>query len=394
MNQTPSGERMHIAFFGRRNAGKSSLMNAFIGQELSVVSPVMGTTTDAVYKAMELLPLGPVVLIDTPGLDDTGELGEKRIRKTKEVMRKTDIAVLVAEAGKFLGEMEKELLSLFERKKMPCLIVYNKADLLSEIPKNSENELWVSAKTGLHIRELKERVAALFPHEKETSPVDGFVQAGDTVVLVVPIDKSAPKGRLILPQQQVIRGILDAGAVSLVCRETELAEALQKLAAPPSLVITDSQVFGKVNEILQKSVPLTSFSILMACYKGDISLLTNGAAAIEDLKDGDHVLICEGCTHHRQCEDIGTVKLPKMIRNHTKKELMFSFTSGGEFPEDLSPYKMVVHCGGCMLNRREILYRLECCKEQSVPVTNYGVLLAYLNGILERVMTETTDSGS
>lgn len=388
MNQTPTGERTHIAFFGRRNAGKSSLMNAFTGQELSIVSPSKGTTTDAVYKAMELLPLGPVVLIDTPGLDDAGELGEKRIGKAKEVMRKTDLAIIVADACEPLGELEKELLAEFEKRKIPCLLVFNKADLLQKTPEGEGNApLYVSAKTGLHITELKERTAALFPKEKERSPIDGFVQAGDTVILVVPIDKSAPKGRLILPQQQVIRGILDIGALGFVCRETELAEALKKLAAPPSLVITDSQVFGKVDAILPESVPLTSFSILMANYKGDISLLAEGAAAVDHLKDGDHVLICEGCTHHRQCEDIGTVKLPNLIRRHTKKELTFSFASGVEFPEDVSSCRLVVHCGGCMLNRREMLYRLECCREQGVPVTNYGVLLAYLNGILKRVVT-------
>lgn len=387
MNQTPSGERIYIAFFGRRNVGKSSLVNAFTGQELSVVSKTAGTTTDAVYKAMELWPLGPVVLIDTPGLDDVGELGEKRIRKAEQVMRKADIAIVTADVQEPLGDMEKELLSAFEKKKIPCLLVWNKADLLEEVPEESGNILYVSAKTGFHIRELKEKAAALLPEDTAEKPLIGdLLSAGDTVVLVVPIDAGAPKGRLILPQQQVIRGILDAGAISLVCRDTELEKAMQKLVSPPKLVVTDSQVFDRVNRIVPGSVPLTSFSILMARYKGDLPLLAAGAAAIERLRDGDRVLISEGCTHHRQCEDIGTVKLPDLIRRYTKSEPEFSFTSGTEFPTDVSSYRMVVHCGGCMLNRREMNYRLECCREQGVPVTNYGVLIARLNGILERTL--------
>lgn len=385
MNQTPMGERVHIAFFGRRNAGKSSLMNAFTGQELSIVSPSKGTTTDAVYKAMELLPLGPVVLIDTPGLDDAGELGEKRIVKAKEVMRKIDIAIVVADAQMPLGEIEKELLAEFAKRKIPCLLVFNKADLLREIPKEEGGVLYVSAKTGWHIHALKERVAILFPKEEtEKSLIGDLLAEGDMALLVVPIDSGAPKGRLILPQQQMLRAILDAGAIGLVCKDTELQEALQKLAAPPKFVITDSQVFDKVNKIVPKSVPLTSFSILMARYKGNLPLLAEGVKAVEQLKDGDKVLICEGCTHHRQCEDIGTVKLPNMIRRYTKVEPLFSFTSGVEFPTDVSSYKLVVHCGGCILNRKEVLYRLECCKQQGVAVTNYGVLIAYLHGILER----------
>lgn len=437
MNETPAGERVHIAFFGRRNVGKSSLINAFIGQELSVVSETAGTTTDAVYKAMELLPLGPVVLIDTPGLDDIGELGEKRIRKTRQVMRKTDIAIVVADGTVPLCETERELISEFEGRGVPWLLVYNKEDLAEKLPEggradltekfpeegrtdlpeefteggrtdfpeefpeegrtdpseklpaeNREDErtLWVSAATGFHIRELKERVAAMLPERDGERPlVEDLLSAGDTVVLVVPIDKGAPKGRLILPQQQVIRGILEAGAFAFVCRDTELGGTLRKLTAPPKLVITDSQVFEKVNQIVPKSIPLTSFSILMARYKGDLNLLAEGASAVEGLQDGDRVLICEGCTHHRQCEDIGTVKLPNLIRRHTKAEPEFSFTSGTEFPTDLSSYRLVVHCGGCMLNRREMQYRLACCRGQGVPVTNYGVLIAYLSGILERV---------
>ena len=423
MNRTPSGERVHIAFFGRRNVGKSSLMNAFTGQELSVVSQTPGTTTDAVYKAMELLPLGPVVLIDTPGLDDTGELGEKRVQKAEQAMRKTDIAIVVADGTVPLCKAERELISEFEKREIPWLLVFNKEDLTEKLPGKTGDDakiLRVSAKTGFHIRELKERVAAMLPGEAAERPLIGdLLKTGDTVVLVVPIDAGAPKGRLILPQQQVIRGILEAEAFAFVCRDTELKAALGKLASPPRLVVTDSQAFDKVNHILPASVPLTSFSILMARYKGDLDLLVEGAAAVERLKDGDRVLICEGCTHHRQCEDIGTVKLPGMIRRYmmsgTKPDRCisgggegsrslqceggqnvcgqadagspeFSFVSGTEFPTDVSSYKMVVHCGGCMLNRREMRYRLERCRKQGVPVTNYGVLIAYLNGILERVM--------
>lgn len=387
MNQTPAGERVHITFFGRRNVGKSSLMNAFTGQELSVVSDTAGTTTDAVYKAMELLPLGPVVLVDTPGLDDSGELGEKRVSRAKQAMRKTDIAIVAAQAGEPLGATERELLAAFQREKIPCLLVYNKADLLAEVPEGDGKTLWVSAKTGFHIRELKERAAALLPGDVSGKPLIGdLLSEEDTVVLVVPLDAGAPKGRLILPQQQVIRGILEAGAFAVVCRDTELEEALRRLASLPKLVVTDSQVFDRVNRIVPESVPLTSFSILMARYKGDLVLLAEGAAAVENLRDGDKVLICEGCTHHRQCGDIGTVKLPNLIRRCTGVSPQFSFVSGTEFPTDVSSYKLAVHCGGCMLNRREMRYRLECCREQGIPVTNYGVLIAYLNGILERVM--------
>ena len=402
MNQTPAGERVHIAFFGRRNVGKSSLMNAFTGQELSVVSPVEGTTTDAVYKAMELLPLGPVVLIDTPGLDDSGELGEKRVRKALEVMRKTDIAIVVADGTVPLGEAERELIPEFERKGIPWLLVYNKEDLAEKVSADEETvlpekgmagerTLRVSAKTGFHIRELKERVAALVPGDVEKPLIGDLLSEGDTVVLVVPLDAGAPKGRLILPQQQVIRGVLEAGASALVCRDSELEKTLQKLVSPPRLVVTDSQVFDRVGRIVPESVLLTSFSILMARYKGDLAQLAEGAKAVERLGDGDRVLICEGCTHHRQCEDIGTVKIPNLIRRYTGNkqsvcEPEFSFTSGTEFPTDVSSYKLVVHCGGCMLNRREMQYRLERGREQGVPVTNYGVLIACLNGILDRAV--------
>lgn len=425
MDRTPAGERVHIAFFGRRNVGKSSLMNAFTGQEVSVVSPVAGTTTDTVYKAMELLPLGPVVLLDTPGLDDAGELGEKRVQAASRAMRRTDIAVVVAEDAAPLGDMERKLFQEFAGRGIPCLFVYNKADLSGELQEGAgksrgetpekpgtgregtpgkagekqrgvpgeagkerepeKNAIRVSAKTGYHIRELREIVAGMLGAEETTPLVADLVGAGDVVVLVVPLDEGAPKGRLILPQQQVIRELLEAGACSLVCRDTELLEALGKLSAPPRLVITDSQVFDRVESIVPAFVPLTSFSILMARYKGDLGLLLKGAEAVSGLRDGDKVLICEGCTHHRQCEDIGTVKLPRLIRRHTGKEPSFSFTSGGTFPEDVSDCKLVVHCGGCTLNRREMMCRLESCRKQGVPVTNYGVLIAYLNGILERV---------
>ena len=387
MNQTPAGERVHIAFFGRRNAGKSSLVNAFTGQDIAIVSDVKGTTTDPVYKAMELLPLGPVQIIDTPGIDDVGELGQLRVRKTRQVLNKTDLAIVVADATAPLGQAEEELLALIKDKNIPHLLVWNKADLLDTVPAGEGNVLWVSALTGLHVHELKERAAALAKQDGPTQPlVADLLSPGDVAVLVVPIDKAAPKGRLILPQQQTIRDILEAGASALVCRDNELPMTLEKLAAPPRIVITDSQVFGRVSKMVPPSVPLTSFSILMARYKGDLPLAVAGAAAVDSLKDGDKVLISEGCTHHRQCEDIGTVKLPRWIREHTGVEPEFSFTSGTQFPEDLSPYKMVIHCGACMLGEREVKYRLRCCQDQGIPVTNYGILIAYLNGILKRTV--------
>lgn len=383
MNQTPSGERLHIAFFGRRNVGKSSLVNAVTGQEVAIVSDVKGTTTDPVYKAMELLPLGPVQIIDTPGIDDEGELGALRVRRTRQVLNKTDIAILVTDGS--LGPVEEELLCLIREKKIPCLVAHNKADLLETVPKAEGNTIWVSARTGLHIHELKERTAALAGEEKPRPLVSDLLQPGDVAVLVVPIDKAAPKGRLILPQQQTIRDILEAGASALVCRDTELSETLDKLKAPPRLVITDSQVFGKVSKLVPRNVPLTSFSILMARYKADLPQVVAGAGAVDCLRSGDKVLIAEGCTHHRQCDDIGTVKLPNWIRRHTGVEPEFCFVSGGQFPEDLSDYRLVIHCGGCMLSPREIRYRMACCADQGIPVTNYGILIAYLNGILGRV---------
>ena len=387
LNATPAGERVHIAFFGKRNAGKSSLVNAFTGQALSIVSPVKGTTTDPVYKAMELLPLGPVEIIDTPGMDDEGELGALRVERTRQVLRKTDLAILVAQAGAPLGGGEEELLSLIRQRGIPHILAWNKADLIDRVPPAGGNELWVSAKTGLHIQELKEMTARLAAPEENTRPlVSDLLSPGEVAVLVVPIDKAAPKGRLILPQQQVIRDVLEAGASALVCRDTELAITLSRLAAPPKLVITDSQVFPQVAKIVPESVPLTSFSILMARYKGDLLQTVAGAAAVDTLEDGDGVLIAEGCTHHRQCDDIGTVKLPRWIEAHTGKKPKYTFCSGTEFPADLSPYRLVVHCGGCMLNPREMAWRLSQCRWQGVTVTNYGVLIAHLSGILPRTL--------
>lgn len=386
LNQTPSGERIHIAFFGRRNVGKSSLVNAFTGQELAIVSDVKGTTTDPVYKAMELLPLGPVQIIDTPGIDDEGTLGEMRVKRTKQVLNKTDLALVVTDEHG-IGNTENELISIIKAKDIPYIIVHNKSDLLSEIPNGTDNTIWVSAEKGLNITELKELAAKLAAKEEPQRPlVSDLLTIGDVAVLVVPIDKSAPKGRLILPQQQTIRDILEAGASALVCRDTELSETLSRLSSPPKLVITDSQVFGKVSKIVPAEISLTSFSILMARYKGNLPLAVHGAAAVDDLKHGDKVLIAEGCTHHRQCEDIGTVKIPNWIRKHTGIEPEFTFTSGTQFPDDLSQYKMVIHCGGCMLNQREMRYRLRCCEDQGIPVTNYGILIAYLNGILKRTV--------
>lgn len=387
LNATPSGERVHIAFFGRRNAGKSSLVNAFTGQDLAIVSDVKGTTTDPVSKAMELLPLGPVQIIDTPGLDDEGELGTLRVQRTKLVLRKTDLAILVADATAPLGETERELLDLCRARNIPWILVRSKADLLEAIPEAGADTIYVSAKTGYHIHELKELAARLALGTENRRPlVSDLLQPGDTAVLVVPIDKAAPKGRLILPQQQVIRDALEAGAAALVCRETELNAALQGLNAPPKLVVTDSQVFGKVAQIVPESVPLTSFSILMARCKGDLALTVAGAAAVRNLKDGDRVLIAEGCTHHRQCEDIGTVKIPRWLAESTGRTLQYDFCSGVEFPEDLTPYALVVHCGGCTLNPKEMAARQRLAVDQAVPITNYGVLIAAVHGILPRTL--------
>ena len=392
LHATPSGERVHIAFFGRRNAGKSSLVNAFTGQSLAIVSDVKGTTTDPVSKAMELLPLGPVQIIDTPGIDDVGELGALRVEKTKQVLRKTDLAIVVLDATAPMDQADQALLALIKARELPHILAFNKADLLETVPESQENTIYVSAKTGYHIHELKELAASLAQAAAQERPlVRDLLDPGDTAVLVVPIDKSAPKGRLILPQQQVIRDVLEAGAPALVCRDTELSQTLAALAAPPKLVITDSQVFGKVDKLVPPAVPLTSFSILMARYKGDLPLTVAGVAALKTLREGEKVLIAEGCTHHRQCEDIGTVKIPKWLEGYTGKKFQYAFTSGGEFPEDLSSYALVIHCGGCTLNPKEMAARQRLAKEQQVPITNYGVLIAALHGILPRALAPFSD---
>jgi len=382
LNDTPMAERIHIGIFGRRNAGKSSIINAMTGQSLAIVSDVAGTTTDPVYKAMELLPLGPVVMIDTPGLDDEGELGRLRVQKAYQVLNKTDIALVVIDGAQGRTAADDAILERIRKKNIPYLIVKNKCDLSEGA--DGAHEISVSAKTGQHIFALKERVAALVPQEEGGRLVGDLLAENDLAVLVVPIDKAAPKGRLILPQQQTIRDILEAGAAAVVTRDQELSATLQALGKKPRLVITDSQVFGRVSQEVPDDIPLTSFSILMARYKGELAPHVAGARALADLKDGDTVLISEGCTHHRQCEDIGTVKLPRWIEAYTGKQLQFAFTSGREFPDDLSPYRLIVHCGGCMLNEREMKYRLKCAEDQAVPMTNYGICIAEIHGILER----------
>lgn len=399
LNNTPAAERVHIGIFGRRNAGKSSLINALTSQNLAIVSDVKGTTTDPVAKSMELLPLGPVVLIDTPGLDDTGDLGALRVQKAHQTLNKTDIAILVVDASSGVTAEDQRILSRIREKQIPCLVAVNKSDLDSagEIPKLPDSSaievLPVSAKTGQGIEKLKERIAALAPKEEENRRIVGdLLSPGDLVCLVIPIDKAAPKGRLILPQQQTIRDILDTGALALAVRDTELKAALEgqdgRPGFHPALVITDSQAFASVASIVPPQIPLTSFSILFARYKGSLKALAEGARALDTLKKGDHILVSEGCTHHRQCGDIGTVKLPALIRRHTSlaapEDLRFSFTSGTEFPEDLSGYRMVIHCGGCMLNEREMKFRMACARDAGVPMTNYGTAIAHMNGILER----------
>ncbi len=385
MNDTPSGDRIHIGFFGRRNAGKSSLVNAVTGQELSVVSDTRGTTTDPVRKSMELLPLGPVLIVDTPGYDDEGGLGEKRVLKTKQELNRTDVAVLVADATDPLGPCERELLDLFEQKQIPYLIAWNKCDLLGELPEPGAHEIYVSALERFHLEELKEEIGRRVKLEEDKLQLVGdLIHPGDLVLLVIPIDKAAPKGRLILPQQQVIRDVLEADAAAICVKEYELRETMEKLAEPPALVITDSQVFAKVSADVPPEVPLTSFSILMARKKGLLDEAVRGATAIERLEDGDTVLISEGCTHHRQCDDIGSVKIPRWLRNYTGKHLSVETSSGQGFPEDLSPYSLIIHCGGCMLNGREVRYRMKCAQDQGVPITNYGTAIAYFQGILRR----------
>jgi len=387
LNDTPSANRVHIGFFGRRNAGKSSLVNAVTGQDLALVSEVKGTTTDPVYKAMELLPLGPVMIIDTPGIDDEGVLGELRVSRARRVLNKTDVAVLVLDsensANNALFPPEEELIAIFNEKKIPFIIVHNKADISSAAP--LPEALPVSAQTGHNINLLKEKIAALaLTGEPEKRLVADLIHPLDFVVLVIPIDKAAPKGRLILPQQQVIRDILEAGAIAVTVRDFELKDTLARMGTKPALVITDSQAFAHVSAETPPEIPLTSFSILFARYKGWLETAVRGVAALDTLRDGDKILVCEGCTHHRQCDDIGTVKLPRWVRDYTGKEPEFCFRSGGDFPEDLSPYKMVIHCGACMLNEREMQYRRRCAEDQNIPFTNYGTTIAHIQGILQR----------
>lgn len=385
LNETPMANRIHIGIFGKRNAGKSSIINAMTGQSLAIVSDVAGTTTDPVLKAMELLPLGPVVIIDTPGLDDVGELGLMRVQKAYQILNKTDIAVVVIDGSVGVTEEDEKIIERIREKNIPYVVVKNKMDLWEKAEESGENTISVSAATGQNIYELKELIAKQVPKENDSRRIVGdILQQGDFVVLVVPIDSAAPKGRLILPQQQTIRDVLEAGASAIVTRDSELADTLKSLGKKPRMVITDSQVFGKVSKIVPADVELTSFSILMARYKGDLETNVKGARTLEKLRDGDKVLISEGCTHHRQCEDIGTVKMPRWIQEYTGKQLEFHFTSGTEFPLDLTEYALIVHCGGCTLNEREMKYRLKCAEDQNIPMTNYGICIAYMNGILER----------
>ena len=390
LNNTPASERIHIGIFGKRNAGKSSVINAITGQSIAIVSDVKGTTTDPVIKTMELLPLGPVVIIDTPGLDDIGTLGQLRIQKAYQMLNKTDIAIVVIDASIGITEEDKKILDRIKEKDIPYIVVWNKIDLLSHLSEKeqaipAEKQIQISTKTGENILALKKLIAKQAPHSKIVRPlISDLLNPGDFVVLVVPIDSSAPKGRLILPQQQTIRDILDSGSTAIVVKDTELKETIQKLGHLTKLVITDSQVFQQVVAILPPEIPLTSFSILFARYKGNLKTLANGAKALDTLDNEDTILISEGCTHHRQCNDIGTVKLPRLIQKHTGKKINFAFTSGTEFPEDLSPYRMIIHCGGCMLNEREMKYRLKCAEDQHVPITNYGTAIAHMNNILTR----------
>ena len=394
LNETVSAERVHISFFGRRNAGKSSLVNAVTGQNLAVVSDVKGTTTDPVKKSMELLPIGPVVIIDTPGFDDEGALGELRVQKTREILAKTDVAVLVLDATEEMGAQEQEFLALLQEKKLPFVVVKNKVDLVNgEAPAKANGDaiqsaypvIYVSATKNINVKELKDLLGSLAKtKENNKKIVADLLEKGDVVILVTPIDESAPKGRLILPQQQTIRDIIDAGCMAFVCQDTELPQTLASLAKPPKMVITDSQAFGRVSKMVPQEIPLTSFSILFARYKGDLATQVKGAAMLSKLQDGDKILIAEGCTHHRQCGDIGTVKLPNWIQKFSNAKVQIDFTSGGEFPQDVSGYKLIVHCGGCMLNEAEMKHRISLAKEADVPMTNYGVAIAHVNGILKR----------
>ena len=392
LNQTASADRIHIGFFGLRNAGKSSLVNAVTGQALSVVSDVAGTTTDPVKKAMELLPLGPVVIIDTPGLDDEGMLGELRVQKAREVLATVHIAVLVVDATKGLSDLDNTLISLFEERKLPYVIALNKCDLLEAVPTAEGIRHPVSAATGAGVQELKEAIASLAKGTGNTRKlVSDLLAPNDLVVLVIPIDEAAPKGRLILPQQNTIRDILDSHCTVVACQDTELTKTLSMLAVKPALVITDSQAFGRVAKNLPADIPLTSFSILFARYKGDLPSLVRGAAALSRLKDGDKVVIAEGCTHHRQCGDIGSVKIPRWVEQFSGVRPVYTFTSGGEFPADLSDYKLIIHCGGCMLNEKEMAHRMEIAAKAGVPMVNYGVAIAHIHGILRQSLAPFPD---
>ena len=384
LNDTPKSDRIHIGIFGKRNAGKSSIINAITSQNLAVVSKVKGTTTDPVQKAMELLPLGPVMIIDTPGIDDEGELGKMRVEKSYQVLNKTDIALLVVDGNVGLTQCDKDLIEEIKKRKLPYLIILNKSDEVCN-RYDIENSIWVSAETKENIWELKERISKLVPNENMTLKIIGdFLDPEDIVVLVVPIDSAAPKGRLILPQQQTIRDVLEAGAISVVTRDTELSQTLKALGKKPKIVVTDSQAFGKVKNDVPEDILLTSFSILFARYKGDLAEQIKAVKAIDSLKDGDYVLISEGCSHHRQCDDIGTVKIPRWLKEHSGKKINYEFSSGTEFPRDLSKYKAVIHCGGCTLNEKEMKHRIAVAKEQNVPITNYGIFIAYTQGILKR----------
>lgn len=394
LNERPSSERPHIAFFGMRNAGKSSLVNAVTNQQLSLVSDIKGTTTDPVQKAMEILPLGPVVIIDTPGMDDEGALGELRIQRAIRTLDKTDIAVLVIDAKKGKSEADSQLEALIKSRNIPLITVFNKSDLLAVSPDilSQDKTIYLSSKTGNGVNELKSLLGNIIgKSENDRHLVSDIISPGDIVVLVTPIDESAPKGRMILPQQQVIRDVLDGGAVNVVTKESELEIALSCLKNPPRMVITDSQAFGIVSKIVPESVPLTSFSILFARYKGDLAEAVKGARKLDSLKDGDKILISEGCTHHRQCGDIGTVKLPNWIKKHTGKHPEFTFTSGGEFPSDLSEYSLIIHCGACMINAREMASRIQRAKAAGVPITNYGTAIAHMHGILDRSLSPFDD---
>ncbi len=385
LNETPSANRLHIGIFGRRNAGKSSVINAVTGQDFAIVSEVKGTTTDPVYKSMELLPIGPVVVIDTPGIDDEGVLGELRVKKARQVLNKTDVAVLVLDASSERTPEDETLIRLFEEKSIPYILAWNKSDLLASPKPETEREIWISARDGVNIHSLKEKLGAFAPKEDPDNRIVGdLLSPSDFVVLVTPIDSAAPKGRLILPQQQAVRDILEADAIAVVAKEFQLKDTLAGLGKKPRMVVTDSQAFQMVAGIVPQDIPLTSFSILFARYKGLLDASVEGAAALNRLRDGDTVLICEGCTHHRQCDDIGTVKLPRWMGEYTGKKLAFEFTSGAGFPDELWKYALIVHCGGCMLNEREVRYRQKCAMDQGVPITNYGIAIAAMKGILRR----------